>query len=388
MLGEKPISEHPLVPKLVARFRTKDALVMVMERVAPIVSDLWALIYDISELQGRKGGGADDAGKLSKVLSRRRNSATSHMTSDMIKFYLASVVVVLSDLHKAGIAFRNLKAENVLIDATGYIKLTGFGHAKRFPLTDGQHMKNRTHTVCGTAEYMAPEIIMHSGHNLSADAWALGCLMYELLEGKTPFATAAEVVRNRGGRRMLSRAEDADCRVMAAVAETQHKGVRLNPAAVSELEGIPGALPLITGFLNPVPANRLLISTKPSSDIVKSPFFKDFDWAALRNLTLPAPFQPTFPAETSDEEKERIRREAELAALAALASAPVAYVKPSYLESTVASVASRAEEAERRKVAEKRRNERRDDEVVEAKHSPFFDASVPYGGDNSIFAEF
>ena len=270
----------------------------------------------------------------------------------------------------------------MLIDATGYIKLTGFGYAKRFPLTDGKHMKNRTHTVCGTAEYMAPEIIMHTGHNLSVDAWALGCLMHEMLVGKTPFAAAAEVVRNRGGRRMLSRAEDADCRVMAAVAEVQHKGVRLNPTAMTEIEASPGAMQLVTGFLHPVPSNRLLISTKPSSDIVKSPFFKDFDWVALRNLTMPAPYQPVFPVETSDEEKERARREAELAALAA--AVPAAYVRPSYLESTVASTLSRADKSQ-----VKKQQDRRDDEaVLEAKHSPLFDADVPYGGDNSIFTEF
>ena len=94
----------------------------------------------------------------------------------MAKFYLGSVIIVLNDLHKAGIAYRNLKAENVLIDDKGYVKMTGFGWAKRLPYHDGTHMKIRTHTLCGTPEYMAPEIIMQTGHNTSVGTYIACCI--------------------------------------------------------------------------------------------------------------------------------------------------------------------------------------------------------------------
>ena len=95
------------------------------------------------------------------------------LTLEMAKFYLGSVIIVLSDLHKAGIAYRNLKAENILIDTKGYVKMTGFGWAKRLPYNDDVHMKIRTHTLCGTPEYMAPEIIMQTGHNTSVGGLTL-----------------------------------------------------------------------------------------------------------------------------------------------------------------------------------------------------------------------
>jgi hypothetical protein len=174
MLSQRVISEHPLVPKLVGRFQTADALVMVMERVSTAACDLWALIYDMGDKddddksKSKKSSAlpslkeTPDAHKISRRMSRRTSvipgidAGEFSMSPDMVKFYVASVVLVLSDLHKAGIAFRNLKAENVLLDTRGYIKLTGFGYAKTFPFMNGQHMKNRTHTMCGTAEYMAP----------------------------------------------------------------------------------------------------------------------------------------------------------------------------------------------------------------------------------------
>jgi len=227
------------------------------------------------------------------------------------------------------------------------------------------------------------EIIMHTGHNLSADAWALGCLMYELIVGKTPFAAAAEVVQYRGGRRVLSRAEDADSRIMAAVAEVQFKGMRLNPNALVELEAVPGSLPLVNGFLNPVPANRLPISLKPSSAIVKSLFFKDFDWDGLRDGSLVAPYVPPVPFEISDEEKERLRKEAEAAERAAR-QAEMVTMKTSYMDATVASTLSRADKSQMKK-----QQERRDEDLVlEAKHSPLFDPAEAFTGDQAIFAEF
>ena len=94
-------------------------------------------------------------------------------------FYAAQVVMMLEHLHSFNIIYRDLKPENLLISADGYLKLTDFGFAKE--------VTNRTYTLCGTPEYIAPEILKNIGHGKGADWWALGILIYEMLVGIDPF---------------------------------------------------------------------------------------------------------------------------------------------------------------------------------------------------------
>lgn len=75
----------------------------------------------------------------------------------------------------------DLKPENLLIDTNGYLKITDFGFAKK--LSPG----SKTYTLCGTPEYLAPEVILQQGHNSAADWWTLGILIFELVGGMPPF---------------------------------------------------------------------------------------------------------------------------------------------------------------------------------------------------------
>lgn len=94
-------------------------------------------------------------------------------------FYSAEIVCAIEYLHSKSIVYRDLKPENILLDREGHIKLTDFGFAKK--------LVDRTWTLCGTPEYLAPEVIQSKGHGRAVDWWALGILIFEMLSGFPPF---------------------------------------------------------------------------------------------------------------------------------------------------------------------------------------------------------
>ena len=97
------------------------------------------------------------------------------------RFCAACVVLALECLHKNKILYRDLKPENVLIDAAGFLKLADFGLSK--DLGSDSSAKS----FCGTLEYLAPEIFRGEHYGAPADWWALGCLVFEMLAGAPPF---------------------------------------------------------------------------------------------------------------------------------------------------------------------------------------------------------
>lgn len=130
---------------------------------------------------------------------QRENS----FTEDRAKFYAAELVLALQALHQYGVIYRDLKPENVLLDSNGHMALTDFGLCKEQRSPD-----DNTDTFCGTAEYLAPEvlkgegplfvspstffpflslILSRSGYGRAVDWWSLGILLYEMITGLPPF---------------------------------------------------------------------------------------------------------------------------------------------------------------------------------------------------------
>lgn len=151
MISEKSILlclDHPFVVTLAGTFQDAKYLYMVLEYV--IGGEFFTHL--------RKAG--------------RFENNTS-------KFYAAQIVMIFEYLHNQDFIYRDLKPENLLLDHEGYIKITDFGFAKRVAF--------KTYTLCGTPEYIAPEVLLNKGHGKGVDWWTLGILIYEMLAGQPPF---------------------------------------------------------------------------------------------------------------------------------------------------------------------------------------------------------
>lgn len=177
-------------------------------------------------------------------------------------FYLAEITLALEHLHSCGIIYRDLKPENILLDKDGHVKLTDFGLCKE-SLEDGE----TTHTFCGTVEYMAPEVLLRSGHAKSVDWWSLGALMYDMLTGGPPFTAN-------------SRKKTID--------KILHCKLNL-PNYLS-----PESRDLIKKLLRRQASQRLGSGLDDGLSIRRHQFFRSCNWNELIHKRVRPPFKPTL----------------------------------------------------------------------------------------------
>ncbi|XP_058419735.1 microtubule-associated serine/threonine-protein kinase 3 isoform X17 [Diceros bicornis minor] len=241
-------AENPFVVSMFCSFETRRHLCMVMEYV--------------------EGG---DCATLLKNMGP--------LPVDMARMYFAETVLALEYLHNYGIVHRDLKPDNLLITSLGHIKLTDFGLSKiglmsmATNLYEG-HIEKDTREfvdkqVCGTPEYIAPEVIFRQGYGKPVDWWAMGVVLYEFLVGCVPFFG------------------DTPEELFGQVASDEimwPEGDEALPADAQDL---------ITRLLRQSPLDRL--GTGGTHEVKQHPFFWTLDWAGL--LRHKAEFVPQLEAE-------------------------------------------------------------------------------------------
>lgn len=191
---------------------------------------------------------------------------------DHAKFYAAQLLTILDYLHRKSIVHRDIKPENVLIDTTGYLKVSDFGLSKI--------LKNNavSYTMCGTPEYLSPEMINKSGHGKGVDYWALGIILYEMVVGSTPFQDIdpfkiyQKIIKNKV---KYPKDLDKNCKN------------------------------LIKHLLRIKIEDRYGCRKNGVVDIIDHPFFEGFDWKELLLKNQKAPFIPVVSgqADTSNFKK-------------------------------------------------------------------------------------
>ncbi|KAF8357334.1 rsks-1 [Pristionchus pacificus] len=229
---------------------------------------------------------------------------------DTAAFYLSEIVVSLEHLHEQGIIYRDLKPENILLDAKGHVKLTDFGLCK-----ETLDAEEKTHTFCGTIEYMAPEILMRCGHDKAVDWWSLGALMFDMLTGGPPFTAESRkktIDKILKGRLTLPAYLSPEARDLIKKLLKRHVETRLGAGAddandIKAPPPLPCATPGVTraggrnrrrrGACMEELETRLGSGPDDADPIKAHPFFRHLDWDLVYAREIEPPFKPDIQSE-------------------------------------------------------------------------------------------
>jgi serine/threonine protein kinase/CRP-like cAMP-binding protein len=236
--------DHPFIAKLHATFKTAKSLFMVLE---PCLG-----------------------GELFLQMQRH-----DKLPEKDARFYACCVASGLEHLHTRNVVYRDLKPENIMIHTSGYVKIIDFGFAKRVEL--------RTFTLCGTPEYLSPEMVMVRGHGKGVDWWALGVLLYEMVVGGAPHIIHPETKKPQ---------YDMPPQKLYKSILDKNFEIYFPDYMSKELTNA------VRSFLNFDALNRLGCLTDGAGDVKSHPFFAAEDWKGLLAQTRPPPFIPKLKSQT------------------------------------------------------------------------------------------
>ena len=190
--------------------------------------------------------------------------STINFTESTVKFYIIELILAIEFLHENNVIYRDLKPENILMNSEGHIKISDFGLSKKL-----ENQKDKAYTLCGTLQYLAPEILKNKGYDKSVDWWSLGCIYYEMLTGNLPFKTNG----NKINLDVFEEKIDFD--------------ENMNPLLIN----------LISQLLNVNPKKRLGYGAQDAKKIKEDQYFNDVDWNKYLNKEIEPPFVPKLEGE-------------------------------------------------------------------------------------------
>ncbi|MCJ1412994.1 camp-dependent protein kinase catalytic subunit [Ptychographa xylographoides] len=238
---------------------TNDERRMLQRVKHPFLVTLWGTFQDSKNLYMVMD--FVEGGELFSLLRK-----SQRFPNPVAKFYAAEVTLALDYLHSMHIIYRDLKPENLLLDRHGHLKITDFGFAKEVP--------DITWTLCGTPDYLAPEVVASKGYNKSVDWWSLGILIFEMLCGFTPFWD--------GGSPMK-------------IYENILKGRVKYPPYIH-----PDAQDLLQRLITPDLTKRLGNLHGGSKDVMQHPWFAEVTWDRLAKKDIDAPYVPPVKGGVGD----------------------------------------------------------------------------------------
>ncbi|KAF5383480.1 hypothetical protein D9757_006139 [Collybiopsis confluens] len=224
----------------------------------PFIINLWGTFQDATNLYMVMD--FVPGGELFALLRR-----SNRFPEPVAKFYAAEVAVALNHLHSLSIVYRDLKPENILLSSDGHIRVADFGFAKS--------VSSVTWTLCGTPDYLAPEIMAGQRYNKSVDWYALGVLIFEMITGLPPYHQA------QGNPAMLYE------KVTAGPAH-----IRFPPSKDEEFPLL--AKDLIIKLMEVDSTKRYGNMQHGASDVFAHPWFREVDWYKLCLKQISAPFLP------------------------------------------------------------------------------------------------
>ncbi|KAI0698292.1 kinase-like protein [Cerioporus squamosus] len=253
----KVLSKEKIV-RMKQESHTRNEQMMLQAVQHPFIINLWGAFQDTSNLYMVMD--FVPGGELFTLLRR-----SNRFPDPVAKFYAAEVALALNYLHSKDIIYRDLKPENILLNFDGHIKIADFGFAKQCLTT--------VWTLCGTPDYLAPEIISNDRYNKSVDWYALGVLIFEMLSGLPPF-------------------HEPDIAPVKL-----YEKIATGPSCIKWPAFHPNATDLILKLMEREPSRRFGNMQHGAGDVFAHPWFAEVDWNKLLKREITAPYLPKISSE-------------------------------------------------------------------------------------------